>query len=89
MFWLAHRRGWLKIPGQLTGLFFVIYGASRSFVELFRQADAQFATDSNPWGHVIRFGSMPDSWGLTMGQVLSLPMILIGLALIWNARRQV
>lgn len=89
MFWLAHRRGWLKVPGQLTGLFFIIYGASRSFVELFRQADEQFATAVNPWGHVIRFGDAPESWGLTMGQVLSLPMIIIGLVLIWIARRRV
>jgi prolipoprotein diacylglyceryltransferase len=37
-------------------------------------------------GHVIRFGSELDSAGLTMGQVLSLPMILIGLILIFIRR---
>lgn len=87
MFTLAHRRGWLKVPGQLSGVFFIIYGASRAFVEFFRQADAQFASLSNPLGHVIRFGQMADSWGLTMGQVLSLPMILIGVIIIWRARK--
>jgi len=85
MFWLAHRRGWLKTPGALTGVFFLIYGASRSFVELFRQADAQYVSADNPWGHVIRFSA---DWGLTMGQTLSLPMILIGITLIWWARRR-
>jgi len=87
MFWLAYRRGWLKRPGQLSGLFFLGYGAARSFVELFRQADLQFIGTDNPFGHVIRFGASADSWGLTMGQCLSLPMIAIGLVLIWRARR--
>jgi len=84
MFWLAYRRGWLKRPGQLSGLFFLGYGAARSFVELFRQADLQFIGTDNPFGHVIRFGASADSWGLTMGQCLSLPMIAIGLVLIWR-----
>ncbi len=85
MFWLAHRRGWLKTPGALTGVFFLIYGASRSFVELFRQADPQFVTDGNPWGYVLPLGS---SFGLTMGQILSLPMVAIGIGLIWWTRRR-
>jgi len=88
MFWLAYRRGWLKKPGQMIGVFLIGYGAARSFVELFRQADAQFATPANPWGHVIRFGSTPESWGLTMGQTLSLPMIVIGILVILWARRR-
>lgn len=88
MFWLAHKRGWLKIPGQMIGVFFIGYGASRSFVELFRQADEQFASALNPWGHVLRFGNDVESWGLTMGQMLSLPMIFIGIVIIWLARRR-
>ncbi len=78
---LAWRRGWLKRPGTLTGAFLVGYGLSRSFVEFFRQPDMQFVTDINPIGHALHFGS----WGLTMGQMLSLPMIVVGLALIWWA----
>ncbi len=81
---LAFGRGWLKRPGMLTGLFFLGYGLARFTVEFFRQADAQFITPDNPWGHVIRFGD----WGLTMGQTLTLPMIAVGLVtLIWAARR--
>ena len=81
---LAFRGGWLKTPWQLTGLFFAVYGAARVFVEAFRQADPQFITPDNPWGHVIRLGE----FGLTMGQVLSLPMLVIGLALLIWARRR-
>ncbi|WP_425053825.1 prolipoprotein diacylglyceryl transferase [Psychromarinibacter sp. S121] len=84
LLYLAWRRGWLKMPGALTGTFLAGYGAARSFVELFRQPDAQFVAPGNPVGHVIHFGD----WGLTMGQTLSAPMILIGLALILHAWRR-
>jgi phosphatidylglycerol---prolipoprotein diacylglyceryl transferase len=86
MFFLAHRRGWLRTPGALIGMFFLIYGLSRSFIELFRQADGQFVSADNPFGHVIRFGTEATSWGLTMGQCLSLPMVLIGLFILWRTR---
>jgi len=81
---LAWRSGWLKRPGMLTGAFFLGYGLSRMFVELFRQADAQYITPDNPLGHVIRLGEA----GLSMGQLLSLPMVLIGIATILWARRR-
>jgi phosphatidylglycerol:prolipoprotein diacylglycerol transferase len=84
LIYLAWRRGWLKMPGALTGTFLLGYGAARSFVELFRQPDLQFVAPGNPVGHAIHFGN----WGLTMGQVLSLPMILIGLALMLHAFRR-
>jgi phosphatidylglycerol---prolipoprotein diacylglyceryl transferase len=76
---LAWRHGWLKRPGLLTGVFLVGYGLSRAFVELFRQPDIQFATEGNLIGYALNFGN----WGLTMGQLLSLPMIVIGMVLIW------
>lgn len=80
---LAFRSGWLKRPGALTGLFFLGYGLARFTVEFFRLADAQFITPDNPWGHVIRVGH----YGITMGQTLTLPMIVIGtLTLIWAFR---
>ena len=74
----------LKTPGALTGAFLIGYGLARSFVELFRQPDMQFVTAENPIGHALHF----DEWGLTMGQVLSAPMILTGLALILYAFRR-
>lgn len=74
--WLLLSRGALRRPGLLLGVFLAGYGAARFFVEFFRQADAQFITPDNPLGHAVQFGG----FGLSMGQLLSLPMLLIGLA---------
>ncbi|HET9427401.1 MAG TPA: prolipoprotein diacylglyceryl transferase [Allosphingosinicella sp.] len=57
-------------PGKLVGTFILVYGISRFLVELVRQPDA---------------GLENLSWGLSMGQTLSLPMILGGLYLILTA----
>ncbi|MEL6601208.1 MAG: prolipoprotein diacylglyceryl transferase [Pseudomonadota bacterium] len=82
MAWLIWRRGGLKVPGLMIGIFFLGYGAARAFVEGFRQGDPQFTGPDNPWGHVIRLGETATSFGLTMGQVLSLPMVAIGVLII-------
>ncbi|WOI55626.1 prolipoprotein diacylglyceryl transferase [Palleronia sp. LCG004] len=74
--------GWTRRPGQVTGLFLVGYGAARIFVEFFRQADAQFIEPGNPMGYVVQIGQA----GLSMGQLLSLPMVALGLAFILRAR---
>ena len=81
---LLVRRGALRRPGLVLGVFLAGYGLSRFVVEFFRQADAQFITAGNPLGHVIG-GPV---WGLSMGQLLSLPMILIGLGFVLMARRR-
>jgi len=84
---LALRSGWLKRPGAITGAFLLGYGLARAFVETFRQADAQFVAPDNPHGQVLRLGAGPEALGLTMGQILSLPMALAGLALmLWALR---
>jgi len=74
---LAVKSGWLKRPGAAIGGFFLGYGLARSLVENFRQMDVQV-------GYVVDWGS----GGLTMGQMLSLPMVLIGLGFLWNAWRR-
>ncbi|WP_417272975.1 prolipoprotein diacylglyceryl transferase [Celeribacter halophilus] len=70
--------GALKRPGFIMGLFFA-GTACRAIVEIFRQADAQFITEANPSGAVFL--------GMQMGQLLSLPMILIGLFFMLRAKR--
>jgi phosphatidylglycerol---prolipoprotein diacylglyceryl transferase len=57
----------------ISGLFGLLYGCFRFLVEFVRVPDAQL-------GYL--------AWGwLTMGQIQSLPLILIGLWLIWLSRR--
>lgn len=61
--------------GAVSGLFLLMYGLFRSFVEFFREPDSHIG--------FIAFG-----W-LTKGQLLSLPMIVLGAGLmIWAYRQQ-
>lgn len=85
LLWLAWGRGWLKRPGALTGMFFGLYGLARFVVEFFRQPDAQFVTADNPIGFAY---AISPELGLTMGQILSLPMMALGLVLIVAAGRK-
>lgn len=84
LLWMAWRRDGFKRPGLLTGVFLTGYGISRFAVEFVRQPDAQFISDGNPLGLAWHISG----YGLTMGQILSLPMILLGLWLIASARRR-
>lgn len=83
--WLVYRRGAFKAPGLITGTFLTGYGLARFVVEFVRQPDAQFITPDNPLGLAWHVGG----YGLTMGQILSLPMILLGLWLIVRTRRAI
>jgi phosphatidylglycerol:prolipoprotein diacylglycerol transferase len=60
-------------PGKLVGIFLLGYGLSRFFVEFFREPDVQLGTLS---------------WGLTMGQTLTLPMLAGGVYLIATAAKR-
>ncbi|WP_374372462.1 prolipoprotein diacylglyceryl transferase [Tabrizicola sp.] len=82
--WLAFRRGWFKRPGALMGVFLTGYGVARFLVEFVRQPDAQFVSEGNPIGWAVQVGS----YGLTMGQLLSLPMIAAGLWFVLRAREE-
>jgi phosphatidylglycerol:prolipoprotein diacylglycerol transferase len=65
------RRGVRWGDGAYGGVFLIGYGVVRTFLELFRQPDAQFASASNPLGTVLG--------PLSMGQVLSILTALVGL----------
>jgi phosphatidylglycerol:prolipoprotein diacylglycerol transferase len=67
------RQGGLRRKGYLSGWFLIGYGIARLVGELFRQPDAHL-------GFLFA--------GITMGQLLSLPMLLGGLALVLWARRR-
>lgn len=81
LLWLVWRGGALARPGRVAGVFFAGYGAARFFVEFFRQPDLQFVTPGNPLGLAWHVGG----YGLTMGQILSVPMMAAGLWLIRRA----
>ncbi|WP_299368980.1 prolipoprotein diacylglyceryl transferase [uncultured Tateyamaria sp.] len=82
LLWMVWRRGAYKRPGLVCGTFLAGYGLARFAVEFVRQPDAQFVSEGNPLGLAWQMGG----YGLTMGQILSLPMILIGAWLILRAR---
>ncbi len=60
-------------PGFLGGVFLTGYAICRTLVEFVREPDAHLG--------ILNLG-------LTMGQWLSLPMVVIGLGLIFHSRRQ-
>ncbi len=82
LLWLVFRAGALKRPGLVMGVFLVGYGLARFLVEFVRQPDAQFVSPGNPIGWAVQFGQ----FGLTMGQLLSLPMIALGLWFVHRAK---
>lgn len=69
---LALRHRILARPGLAAGIFLIGYGVARTFVENFREPDQGLE-------------SLP--LGLTMGMILSAPMWLGGVWLIWQALR--
>ena len=62
-----------RAPGTVFWAFIAGYGACRAFVELFREPDA----------HLGLLAGM-----ISMGQVLSLPMLALGLFMIWLVQRK-
>ena len=67
------RMGALKRPGLILGSFIAIYGIARIIGEFFREPDPQLGF---LWG------------GLTMGMLLSVPMIIVGAVIIAVAWRR-
>ena len=70
LFWRTDAR---YKPGFLFGTAAIVYGVSRFAVEFFREADVQ-----RQW--------VVDATGLSMGQWLTVPMILIGVWLVATAK---
>jgi phosphatidylglycerol:prolipoprotein diacylglycerol transferase len=69
----SHRLKWLQREGALTGLFLACYAVFRMALENVRQPDK---------------GLEHLPFGLTMGMILSTPMLLFGLWLIWRALKR-
>lgn len=58
---------------RISGLFALLYGTFRFLVEFVREPDVQLGFIAFDW--------------LTMGQILSLPLIVTGIVLLWLSRR--
>lgn len=70
---ITARFGALRRPGLLAGAFGVLYGLARIFCEFYRDPDPRLEDLGG---------------GLTMGMVLSAPLVIIGLGLIgWSVRK--
>jgi len=74
LLWIFLRAGRLRQPGFLSGLFLLGYGTARIIGEFFREPDAQLGFLLGP---------------VTMGQLLSLPMVAIGIWLLRRPKRTV
>jgi phosphatidylglycerol:prolipoprotein diacylglycerol transferase len=73
----AEHRGARWRPGVETGIFLIGYAVARMSGELFRQPDAQL-------GFLFFIGG----FGVTMGQLLSIPVLVAGALIIAWARRR-
>jgi phosphatidylglycerol---prolipoprotein diacylglyceryl transferase len=71
--WATHRALWLQRPGAVVGLWLAGYGLIRIVLETVRNPD---------------LGMPPFPLGLTMGMMLSIPMVAVGGVLLWRALRQ-
>jgi phosphatidylglycerol:prolipoprotein diacylglycerol transferase len=72
----AEHRGARRRPGVETGIFLIGYALARASGELFRQPDVQL-------GFLFQIGG----FGVTMGQLLSIPVLIAGVLVISWARR--
>ena len=70
LFWRTHARYY---PGRLVGVFAVGLGLARFIVEFVREPDAQLA-------------EFTATTGLSMGQWLTIPLILLGIWLVWTSK---
>ena len=62
----------IQKPGRLSGLFLLFYAIFRLFIELFRKPDTQI-------GYIAGY--------FTMGQLLSIPMLILGIYLLIRSYR--
>jgi phosphatidylglycerol---prolipoprotein diacylglyceryl transferase len=72
LFWKTDAR---YKPGFLVGMSAIIYGVSRFLIEFVREPDAQLV-------------SVVEQWGISRGQQLTIPMIVIGVYLVVTAAKR-
>ena len=73
LWYMRKRHDSLSRPGEIGGFFCLGYGVARIIGEFFREPDAHLGYLLGP---------------ITMGMVLSLPLVIIGVFFIWRARKR-
>ena len=73
LWYMRKRHDSLSRPGEIGGFFCAGYGVARIIGEFFREPDAHLGYLLGP---------------ITMGMVLSLPLVIIGVFFIWRARKR-
>ena len=68
----THRMLALKRPGLVTGIWLIWYAIARATCEIFREPEPD---------HILNIGPF------TAGQVYCLPMLLLGIYMVWSARQ--
>ncbi len=69
MLYFAYKKPFFRLSyGRVTGLFLLLYSMSRIIIECFREPDSHIGYLSNIF---------------TMGQILSLPMLILGFYLVF------
>ncbi|MBN9455916.1 MAG: prolipoprotein diacylglyceryl transferase [Bosea sp.] len=73
--------GWFRRPGFVAGIFGIGYAVARIVCEFFREPDPQLG---------FLFGANVDalSGGITMGMLLSVPVLIVGICLVWRSGRE-
>jgi len=74
--WATHSRLWLQRRGVVVGLFLTGYGLFRLLLENVREPDSFLQDFTNATG------------GITMGMLLSIPMLLGGAWLLWRGLKE-
>jgi len=67
-----YNKGFNKYTGSISGLFLIFYSLFRIIIEFFREPDSQL-------GYIFNY--------LTMGQLLSFPLFIIGIIIFFKSRK--
>jgi len=74
MMYFSYRTKSLSKPGRMLGIFLIFYGIFRAFIEFFREPDIKI-------GFILNY--------FTLGQLLCIPMILIGIYLLAHSAKHI
>lgn len=78
MFWLYWKTTAKQIRGFLLGAFFIMIFGARFAIEFIKENQTELFTEMDAAGNTV------NTEGLNMGQYLSIPLVAIGLFLVFR-----